>query len=172
MLVSGRYISQIAVKIGFVITTKEEDLSIVRRIRNGVNYSPRQQFLSKDGGITWSLLEANNANVFSNISTGTVDASITRFEQSDGSHFLLFTNPQGNPAGTNGRQNLGLWFSFDEGVTWKGPIQLVNGASAYSDIYQLDSENAIVIVETDNSNMRILRLPITLLKQKLTLSQN
>ncbi|MBF4322857.1 sialidase, partial [Vibrio anguillarum] len=92
--------------------------------------------------------------------------------QSDGSHFLLFTNPQGNPAGSNGRQNLGLWFSFDEGVTWKGPIQLVNGASAYSDIYQLDSENAIAIVETDNSNMRILRLPITLLKQKLTLSQN
>ncbi|EKL06782.1 vibrio cholerae sialidase, lectin insertion family protein, partial [Vibrio cholerae HC-50A2] len=36
----------------------------------------------------------------------------------------------------------------------------------------LDSENAIVIVETDNSNMRILRMPITLLKQKLTLSQN
>ncbi|EGQ7969438.1 sialidase [Vibrio cholerae] len=142
------------------------------QIVNGVNYSPRQQFLSKDGGITWSLLEANNANIFSNISTGTVDASITRFEQSDGSYFLLFTNPQGNPAGTNGRQNLGLWFSFDEGVTWKGPIQLVNGASAYSDIYQLDSENAIVIVETDNSNMRILRLPITLLKQKLTLSQN
>ncbi|MGX9521802.1 exo-alpha-sialidase [Vibrio mediterranei] len=133
---------------------------------SGVNYGPRQQFLSEDGGKTWAMLSGNNADVFPGISSGTVDASITRFEEADGSRYLLFTNPQGSPSGASNRQDLGLWFSFDEGNSWKGPIQLVEGASAYSDIYQLDAETAIVIVETNSSNMRILRVPVTLLKQK------
>ncbi len=131
-----------------------------------MNYTRRQQFLSEDGGETWKLLAGNNASVFSNMSAGAVDASITRFREADGTGYLLFTNPQGEPAGANARQDLGLWFSFDEGQSWKGPIQLVEGASAYSDIYQLDDETAIVIVETNSSNMRILRVPVTLLKQK------
>lgn len=135
---------------------------------NKVDYGVRQQFLSKDGGETWDLLEGNNASLFTDISGGTVDASITRFTEADGTGYLLFTNPEGSPAGATGgaaRQNLGLWFSFDEGTSWKGPIQLIDGASAYSDIYQLDADTAIVIVETNGSDMRILRLPIPLMKQ-------
>ncbi|MGF1718894.1 exo-alpha-sialidase [Vibrio kyushuensis] len=148
---------------GHLLLTARLDFN---KVVDGVNYGPRQQFLSTDSGESWQLMEGNNATVFSGMSTGTVDASITRFEEADGSRYLLFTNPQGSPSGTNGRQELGLWFSFDEGLSWKGPIQLVEGASAYSDIYQLDSTSAIVIVETNSSNMRILRVPITLLKQK------
>lgn len=148
---------------GHLLLTARLDFN---KVVNGVNYGPRQQFLSDDGGETWTMLQGNNASVFPEISSGTVDASIARFEESNGSGYLLFTNPKGSPTGSSNRQDLGLWFSFDEGQSWKGPIQLVEGASAYSDIYQLDSDNAIVIVETDSSNMRILRLPIPLLKQK------
>ena len=112
----------------------------------GVNYGPRYQFVSNNGGETWSMLNGNGANVFANISTGTVDAAITRIEQNDGSSYLAFTNPIGDLTTHAGRTNLGLWLSFDEGQTWKGPLQLVSGGSAYSDIIQINDSQMMVIL--------------------------
>lgn len=130
-----------------------------------INYGPRHQFISKDGGMTWQMPENYGVTQFPNISKDAVDASITRFVEDDDTSYLLFTNPIGSTPGNTGRLNLGLWFSFDEGVSWKGPVQLVNGGSAYSDIYQLDSENAMVIVEDNGPKIRTLTVPVTKLKQ-------
>ncbi|KXF81571.1 exo-alpha-sialidase [Enterovibrio coralii] len=135
---------------------------------DGVNFGPRQQFISNDGGMTWEMPENYGHAQFPNMSTGKVDASITRFVEDDDTSYLLFTNPIGTLPGNSGRNNLGLWFSFDEGVTWKGPIQLVNAGSAYSDIYQLDDENAMVIVEDNGPEIRTLTVPVTKLKQLIT----
>ncbi len=134
---------------------------------NNINYGPRHQFISHDGGMTWHMPENYGYQQFSNLSKNTVDASITRFTESDGSNYLLFTNPIGDLANNSGRENLGLWMSFDEGASWQGPIQLVNGGSAYSDIYQLDNENAMVIVEDNSRKIRVLTVPITKIKQLL-----
>lgn len=131
---------------------------------NGITYGPRHQFLSNDGGITWQMPENYGTPQFSNISKNTVDASVTRFVEDDDTSYLLFINPIGSIPENSGRSNLGLWFSFDEGESWKGPIQLVNGGSAYSDIYQLDDDNAIVIVEDNGPKIRTLTVPITKLK--------
>ncbi|CEO40974.1 exo-alpha-sialidase [Photobacterium kishitanii] len=137
------------------------------KVVNGINYGPRHQFISSDGGETWTMPEGNDSSLFNNISTSTVDASITRFTPATGESYLLFTNPMGSPAGSSGRSDLGLWFSFDEGTSWQGPIQLVNGSSAYSDIYQLDDNNAMVIVEDNGPKIRVLTIPVTLIKQTL-----
>lgn len=134
---------------------------------DGVHYGPRHQFISEDGGMTWSMPDNYGMAQFENISTNTVDASITRFSEKDGTEYLLFINPIGSIPGNSGRSNLGLWFSFDEGTSWKGPVQLVNGGSAYSDIYQLDDENAMVIVEDNSAKIRTLTVPVTKLKQLL-----
>lgn len=130
-----------------------------------VNYGPRYQFVSNNGGETWTIF--NGANVFPDISTGTVDASITRIEHPDGSSYLAFTNPIGDLITHAGRTNLGLWLSFDEGLTWKGPLQLVNGGSAYSDIIQINESQMLVIFEDNSSRIRTMRLPIHLLRQLL-----
>lgn len=137
------------------------------QIVNGTNFGPRYQFVSNNGGETWSMLSGNGANVFPNISTGTVDAAITRIEQTDGSSYLAFTNPIGDLTTHAGRTNLGLWLSFDEGQTWKGPLQLVNGGSAYSDIIQINDSQMLVIFEDNSSQIRTMRLPIHLLRQLL-----
>jgi sialidase-1 len=126
------------------------------QIVNGVNYGPRYQFVSHNG-----------ANVFPSLSTGTVDASITRIEQTDGSSYLAFTNPIGDLSTHAGRTNLGLWLSLDEGQTWKGPLQLVNGGSAYSDIIQINDSQVLIIFEDNTSQIRTMRLPIHLLRQLL-----
>lgn len=137
------------------------------QIVNSVNYGPRYQFVSQNGGETWSMLTGNGANAFPNISTGTVDASITRIEQTNGTSYLAFTNPIGDLTTHAGRTNLGLWLSFDEGQTWKGPLQLVSGGSAYSDIIQINDSQALVIFEDNTSQIRTMRLPIHLLRQLL-----
>ncbi|PKF50492.1 sialidase [Enterovibrio nigricans] len=147
---------------GDLLLTSRLDMN---RVVDGVNYGPRHQFISKDGGMTWNMPENYGVSQFSNISNDAVDASITRFVEDDDTSYLLFTNPIGSIPGNTGRHNLGLWFSFDEGATWQGPVQLVNGGSAYSDIYQLDSENAMVIVEDNGPEIRTLTVPVTKLKQ-------
>lgn len=136
------------------------------RVVNSVNYSTRHQFISSDGGENWTMLQNDDASSFPQISGGTVDASLTRFVTGSGEKFLLFTNPMGEQAGANNREDLGLWFSFDEGSSWQGPVQLVEGKSAYSDIYQLDDDTALVVYEGDSSHVRVLRVPVTLLKEK------
>jgi len=137
------------------------------QVVGSINYGQRYQFVSHNGGETWSMLSGNGANVFPNISTGTVDASITRVEQTDGSSYLAFTNPIGDLTTHAGRSNLGLWLSFDEGQTWKGPLQLVSGGSAYSDIIQINDSQMLVIFEDNSSKIRTMRLPIQLLRQLL-----
>ena len=156
-----------------IVELKNGDLLLTARLDfnqtvNNVNYGARHQFISKDAGITWSMPENYGADQFLNMSIDTVDAAITRFsEQDDGNEmsYLLFTNPIGSLPGNAGRNHLGLWFSFDEGASWQGPVQLVNGGSAYSDIYQLDNKNAMVILEDNAGKIRTLTVPVSKLKQ-------
>lgn len=151
----------VELKNGDLLMTSRLDFN---KIVEDKNYTTRHQFLSKDGGVSWKMLENQDISVFPNISSAAVDASITRFEEENGESYLIFTNPIGN-ADHNGRENLGLWFSFDEGDTWSDPIQLVVGGSAYSDIYQLDDKNAIVIFEDNSTSIRTLTVPVSNLKQ-------
>lgn len=133
---------------------------------DGVYYTQRRQFLSSNGGESWTMLNDGGAAVFSDVSSGTVDASIVRFNASSSDSYLLFTNPMGD---TNhaGRYNLGLWMSFDEGDTWQGPLQLVDGGSAYSDIIQISPDTALIIFEDNSQYIRTMRLNIPALKQLL-----
>jgi sialidase-1 len=58
----------------------------------------------------------------------------------------------GTSSGPN-RNNLAIWSSLDEGVTFGTPHQLVYGMSAYSDIVTLNDGSIGIIYEATGSTL-------------------
>lgn len=114
----------------------------------------RYHFLSSDGGETW-------VQTSHDIAVSKVDIGMTRYSairSGDSENRIIVTAPIGQPAGTN-RNHLGIWSSFDEGVSFGTPHQLVYGFSAYSDVITLSDGSVGIIYEATGSTLvKFIRL--------------
>jgi len=110
-----------------IVETVTGDLLLNARQNSG---STRQMFRSTDGGASWSQAFSGPAPVT------TVDGSMIRFSavrDGDDRNRILFAAPSGNTPGVgNGRANLAVWTSYDEGRSFINPVQIASGFSAYS----------------------------------------
>lgn len=101
-------------------------------ILNMRNYDRTQKSrkisFSKDGGLTWSDIQSNNALI-----EPICQASMLFTEENETLWFL-------NPASENSRTNLTLKSSIDFGKTWQTVKVLNSGASAYSDLTLIDKK--------------------------------
>lgn len=107
---------------------------------------PRQRFVSTDGGETWGSPTAGD------IPMPSVDAGFARYtakRDGDDRNRLVFSAPLGTPVGAaNGRVNLGVWTSYDEGKTFINPVQIGTEADGYSNLQKLPGGRLGVIYET------------------------
>lgn len=117
------------------------DGTILMSSRTGGN---RRWAKSTDKGLTWT----SNGN-WPQIWGNACDADIVRFTSTvDGfnKNRLLHTLPN-----ANGRENLTMWISYDEGSTWGTKKTICPVTSAYSSIVSFDDGTIGVYYETDNS---------------------
>jgi sialidase-1 len=108
----------------------------------------RYNFLSEDGGVTW-MQTTHDLNL------SKVDIGITRHtavRSGDSENRILVSAPIGTSSGPD-RNNLGIWSSTDEGVSFGTPHQIVYGFSAYSDIITLSNGSIGVIYEATGSTL-------------------
>ncbi|NOH31673.1 LamG-like jellyroll fold domain-containing protein, partial [Vibrio mediterranei] len=101
----------------------------------------RLWFESYDGGVTWHDISVEGVNITR------VDASLVRYSsrQSGDLHDqLLFSGPIGS-----GRNNLGLWSSYDEGLTFVNTTLLDRGKAAYSALIKLEDRGVGVAFENE-----------------------
>lgn len=121
-----------------------EDGSIMMNSRDGDLNAPqgtirRRVAISHDGGSTWTHQRRDE----SLISPG-VHGSIERLSWSaDGQSRIVFVNPYT----TQGRRNLSVRISYDEGNTWTEGKTLYPHASSYSDIVVLSDGTIGVLYE-------------------------
>lgn len=114
---------------------------ILMSSRTGGN---RKWAKSTDKGLTWT----SNGN-WSQIWGNACDADLVRFTSTvDGfvKNRLLHTLPN-----ANGRENLTMWISYDEGQSWGTKKTICPITSAYSSIVTFDDGTIGVYYETDNS---------------------
>lgn len=104
----------------------------------------RKVSVSRDGGITWGNIYADESLV-----EPICQASLLRysFAEEDKSR-LIFSNPA-DPAR---RENLTLRISYDEGSSWPVSYTLFNGPAAYSDLARLPDGNVGCLYEAGQDN--------------------
>jgi len=111
----------------------------------------RDRYLSTDGGENWTFIGLGDFNIT------TVDTAMVRHSarrDGDDRDRILYAGPAGSPAGSgNGRSNLALWTSYDEGQTFTNPVQVVEGYSAYSSIDILNDGTIGVVYEATGSTL-------------------
>ncbi|UCX05734.1 exo-alpha-sialidase [Shewanella glacialimarina] len=108
----------------------------------------RYHFLSHDAGVTW--VQTSHDLVVSKVDIGLTRYSAVR--SGDIEDRILVSAPMGISSGPN-RNNLAIWSSLDEGVTFGTPHQLVYGVSAYSDIVSLHDGSIGIIYEATGSTL-------------------
>jgi len=106
----------------------------------------RGRTISSDGGQTWGA-------VFnSDVPVAQVHAALVRYSAARSGHDrdrILFSAPLGEPAGTgNGRSNIGIWTSYDEGKTFINPVMIVAGYGGYSVLQRLNDDTISLLYET------------------------
>ena len=125
------------------------DGSLLLSARNdGGAAGTRYHFLSVDGGVTWTQTSHD-------LAVSKVDIGMTRYSairSGDVEDRILVSAPMGTSSGPN-RNNLAIWSSLDEGVTFGTPHQLVYGMSAYSDIVTLNDGSIGIIYEATGSTL-------------------
>jgi sialidase-1 len=125
------------------------DGSLLLSARNdGGAAGTRYHFLSDDGGVTW--LQTSHDLAVSKVDIGLIRYSAVR--SGDVEDRILVSAPMGTTSGPN-RNNLAIWSSLDEGVTFGTPHQLVYGMSAYSDIVTLNDGSIGIIYEATGSTL-------------------
>jgi len=108
----------------------------------------RYHFLSSDGGVNWTQTSHD-------LAVSKVDIGLTRYSavrSGDVEDRILVSAPMGTSSGPN-RNNLAIWSSLDEGVSFGAPHQLVYGTSAYSDIVTLNDGSIGIIYEATGSTL-------------------
>ena len=124
-----------------VIQLANGDYMINSRVNTGEGY--RYVHISEDKGLTWetyaehALVDPGN------------NASIIRFtsvKQGDDKNRLLFSNSNN----AEGRKNLTVRISYDEGKTWSNGKTVYSGPAAYSSMTILENGNIGVFFEKDN----------------------
>jgi len=102
--------------------------------------SSRQVALSDDGGMTWTAQRFDPVLV-----EPICQAAIERYSwPGDGRRSVILFS---NPASGQGRVNMTVRASFDEGQTWPADILLHQGPSAYSDLAILSSGEIACLYE-------------------------
>lgn len=124
--------------------------------------SGRNQSISYDGGDTWvGVLEGD-------IPISAVDSGIVRYSAArDGEDRdrIMYSSPLGDPPGAgNGRTNIGVWTSYDEGQTFINPVQIEEGSAAYSVIDRLADGTIGLIYEVGHSTIRYVNFGISQLE--------
>lgn len=93
------------------------------------NKKARKKSVSKDGGMTWSDIYADEILI-----EPICQAGMTRYSFADeGRSRILFSNP----ASKKNREKMTLRISYDEGSTWANSKVLHKGPSAYSDVIRM-----------------------------------
>ncbi len=115
----------------------------------------RERYQSSDGGSTWTYVGPGDVPVTR------VDATLVRYSairDGDDRNRLLFAAALGNPPGSgNGRSNMGVWTSYDEGQTFINPVQLATGHAAYCNLGRLaDGTIALLYEATGSTRIRYL----------------
>lgn len=123
----------------------------------------RKRWISKDGGQTWSPV------IDGDIVITAVDTALVRYSakrEGDDRDRILFAGPLGNPAGTgNGRTNLGIWTSYDEGKTFINPVLIAPGHAAYTVLDVLPDKTIGVVYEaTGNTIIRYINVGLDALE--------
>ncbi len=98
--------------------------------------------ISKDGGQSWSQTYFDP-----NLISPVCQSSILLFENNDSS-FLVYSGPNS----TSKREKMTLKFSFDMGASWTFEKEIFSGASAYSDLVQIDKKTLGLFFEKENKN--------------------
>ena len=140
-----------------VVELASGDLLLDARQSEGTS---RRRHLSRDGGLTWG------PDVIGDAVITTVDASLVRYsavQDGDARDRLLFSGPVGDPPGSGqGRQNLAVWISYDEGKTFTPPKVVAEGYGAYSVLQRLkDGTVALLYEATPNTVIRLLVLDLS-----------
>ena len=66
-----------------------------------------------------------------------------------------------NPASTTSRNNLTVRASKDDGQTWPFSLLITAGASAYSDLTQVDANNLGILYENGGNGIRFMKIPLS-----------
>lgn len=125
--------------------------------------SGRNRSISHDGGDTW--VEAHEGD----IPISAVDSGLVRYSAAREGHDrdrILYSSPLGSPAGAgNGRSNIGIWTSYDEGKTFINPIQIESGSAAYSVVDKLSNGTIGLIYEVNHNTIRYINFDLAELEK-------
>lgn len=123
----------------------------------------RNRSISHDGGDTW--VESHNGDIpISAVDSGLVRYSAARDGQDRDR--ILYSSPLGSPVGAgNGRNNIGIWTSYDEGKTFINPVQIESGSAAYSVVDRLTDGSIGLVYEVDHSTIRFVNFDLVELEK-------
>ena len=123
----------------------------------------RNRSISHDGGDTW--VDHHNGD----IPISAVDGALVRYSaqrEGDDRDRILFSGPLGTPAGAgNGRDNIGVWSSYDEGQTFINPVQIQSGSAAYSVLDKLHDGTIGLIYEVNHNTVRYVNFDLAELEK-------
>lgn len=134
------------------------DGSIMINARNENRGGARAVFVTKDLGKTWQPHETNHKA----LEESTCQASILAAKMKKAGRILLFSNPKT----TQGRNQMTIRLSKDDGMTWSDGYEYDRRKCAgYSCLTQIDDQNIGVFYETSHRlsgyrGIGFLRLPI------------
>lgn len=101
-------------------------------------YGARGYTISSDGGVTWT-----KQSYWSEIVTNSCNGDIIALElEGNPHHVLLHSLPN-----SMGRENVSIFFSYDNGNTWQNPVCICNGPSCYSSLTMLKDGTIAAFVE-------------------------
>lgn len=99
--------------------------------------------VSLDGGVTW-----NKQQYWSDMVTNNCNGDIIVFKYEEEPHSVLLHSL---PNSMN-RENVSIFFSYDNGQTWKNPVCICKGPSCYSSLTLLDDGTIASFVEKWNDS--------------------
>ncbi len=114
------------------------DKSLLLSMRNYFGKNQRAFALSTDAGLSWSKPQHHEQ-----VYCPTCQSSIQRYSLKPKNR-ILYSGP-----GSNGRNNMTVRLSYDEGKTWPVAKVLYDGSSAYSDLVVLSDGTIGCLYERD-----------------------
>ncbi len=116
------------------------DGSVMQNMRSYHGGHNRAVAISQDGGMTFGTLYLDNTQ-----QSPVCQASILRFSwKKDGRNRILFASPAGQ-----GRTNMTIRVSYDDGKTWPLSKEVYQGGSAYSNLVKIDNDTVGLFYEKD-----------------------